>query len=98
MLRLARAKYWSLGAAYQAISRRSALLLLVPPRRTERDRLRLDHGKAENALRLPGMRLRLVPMAGPMRRLRRMEYARPGSRRGVEHLRREAQSAGRRAC
>ena len=54
------------------------------------------HGQAQVPIRLPGMRLRPAPLAGPMSRLRRVEHARPGSGRSVEHLRRQAQSAGRR--
>src|SRR5205823_8023026 len=55
------------------------------------------HGEGEIALRLPGLRVGVASVAGAMPRLRRMEHARPGSGRSVEHLRRQAQSPGRRA-
>ena len=54
-------------------------------------------GQAEIAIRLPGLRVGPAPLAGAVRRLRRVEHAGRGERRGVEHLRRQAQSAGRRA-
>src|SRR5207245_4534688 len=54
-------------------------------------------GQAKDPIRLPSLRVAPAPLAGPVPRLRRVEYARPGSGRGVEHLRGEAQFARRRS-
>src|SRR4051812_37755109 len=62
-------------------------------RRTERDQLRIVHGEAQVAIYLPGLRIGPAPVAGAMPRLRRVEYACPGERRGVEHLCCQAQFA-----
>src|SRR5689334_20950216 len=85
----------SICAAYQAISPRSALMLLRLFHGAN-VRVLFPHGESEIALRLPGLRLRLQPLAGTVRRLRRVEHAHSGERGGVEHLRGEAQFAGRR--
>src|SRR6478672_9997010 len=98
-----------MAAAYQAISPRSALLLMKLKWFTRRGkaartprapRLRANmipafatqmfvycssNGKAEIPLHLPGLRIPSASLAGAVSGLFRVEHARPGSGRSVEH-------------